>query len=134
MLLFSDTLFLQEPIYEAIIILQCRKQTSRRQLFCVKTNLLISCRFQLVRIFEKQQEWERKGGLSSFDPKCTIFVCNKWDLVKKHTGKDETSVWDDIKNELKTKLKDQLPNISEDQIFKMSVTEVGGVWFKNITF
>lgn len=81
----------------------------------------VTCCFQLVRIIKKQRQLEKRGGLSSFDPKCTILVCNKWDLVKKQAEKNETTVWEDIKE----KLTDLFPNISEDQIFKMSVTEVG---------
>lgn len=83
--------------------------------------------FQLVQIINKLRQLEQEGGFSSFDPKCTIFVCNNWDLVKKQAGKDETLVWEDIKD----KLAGQFSNISKDQIFRISAaTEVSSVCFR----
>lgn len=76
--------------------------------------------FQLLRIVSEQRRWEEKGGLSSFDPNCTIFVCNKWDIVEKRGTGNETSTWKDTLD----KLSKHFPNLEEKQIFKMSTTEV----------
>jgi hypothetical protein len=81
---------------------------------------MISC-LQLVRIFQEQKEFEKKGRLQEFDPECAIFVCNKWDQVP---PKEERGVWDDIAK----KIKDHWPTRRDiditEQMFKMSTTEV----------
>ena len=73
---------------------------------------------QLLRIISEQRRWEEKGGLSAFDPNCTIFVCNKWDIVEKRGDIENT--WKDTVNKLQT----NFHHISEEHIFKMSTTEV----------
>lgn len=79
---------------------------------------------QLVSIFEELRQMEENGNLHQFDPKCTIFVCNKWDQVP---SKEDTKVWKKIAE----KLQSVLPTMSKEEItkqmFRLSVKEVSSV-------
>lgn len=72
---------------------------------------------------------EESGELPSFDPKCTLFVCNKWDVVQKEGKEVETKVWTDTI----LKLTQQYPNLEQTHILKMSTTEVV-IYLSNLTF
>jgi predicted GTPase len=78
---------------------------------------------QILKIIEEQRKLEKESKLSGFDPKHMIFVCNKWDVVIKRGESEQT--WQDIVR----KLKMTIPELNEDHIFKMSVTEVGVLIF-----
>ncbi|KAK3584084.1 hypothetical protein CHS0354_024192 [Potamilus streckersoni] len=70
---------------------------------------------RLLQILKELNRLDREGK-SIFDPKCAIFVCNKWDLVVK-SGEEE-KVWKDTL----TKLQKGWPGVEESQVFKMSTT------------
>ncbi|XP_052238743.1 dual serine/threonine and tyrosine protein kinase-like isoform X3 [Dreissena polymorpha] len=78
---------------------------------------------RLVTIFNRLKLEETKGGLFSFDPSCTMFVCNKWDIVEERERNQpgsEAQVWQDTVD----KLKKHLPGFSWDRyMYKMSTTE-----------
>ncbi|XP_060591472.1 uncharacterized protein LOC132746369 [Ruditapes philippinarum] len=71
----------------------------------------------ILKIIHEQQKLEKESKLSGFDPKHMMFVCNKWDVVIKRGETERT--WQDTVR----KLKMIIPELSVDQIFKMSVTE-----------
>ncbi|KAJ8313597.1 hypothetical protein KUTeg_008158 [Tegillarca granosa] len=72
---------------------------------------------RLLKIFEYLKTQE-KIGKSTFDHRCAIFICNKWDQVSKI---EEDKVWEDTHD----KLKASWPNFDENtQLFKMSASEV----------
>ncbi|XP_062578136.1 bacterial dynamin-like protein [Saccostrea cucullata] len=75
---------------------------------------------RLVRIFQKQKEFENMGRLQQFDPECAIFVCNKWDQVPKE---EEKRVLEDIARKLKTHWPTRRDVNITEQMFKMSTTE-----------
>ncbi|KAK3584085.1 hypothetical protein CHS0354_024193 [Potamilus streckersoni] len=70
---------------------------------------------RLLQILRELKRLDSEGK-SIFDPKCAIFVCNKWDLVVK-SGEEE-KVWKDTL----TKLQKGWPGVEESQVFKMSTT------------
>ncbi|KAL3880447.1 hypothetical protein ACJMK2_032684 [Sinanodonta woodiana] len=70
---------------------------------------------RLLHILRELKRLDSEGK-SVFDPKCAIFVCNKWDLVVK-SGEEE-KVWKDTL----AKLQKGWPGVEESQIFKMSTT------------
>lgn len=78
---------------------------------------------QLVRIFEEQKEFEKKGRLQQFDPESAIFVCNKWDQVPPN---EERGVWEDITKKIKAHWPTRRDMDITRQMFKMSTTEVSG--------
>ncbi|XP_060601488.1 uncharacterized protein LOC132754793 [Ruditapes philippinarum] len=71
----------------------------------------------ILQIISEQQKLVTETELSSFDPKTMLFVCNKWDVVIKR-GESEKTWLDTVR-----KLKMTIPGLTEDHIFKMSVTE-----------
>jgi hypothetical protein len=73
---------------------------------------------QILQIISEQQKLVTETELSSFDPKTMLFVCNKWDVVIKR-GESEKTWLDTVR-----KLKMTIPGLTEEHIFKMSVTEV----------
>ncbi|XP_061179749.1 uncharacterized protein LOC133188377 [Saccostrea echinata] len=75
---------------------------------------------RLVRIFQQQKEFEKKGRLLQFDPDCAIFVCNKWDQVPNEEG---DRVWEDIARKLKNHWPTRRDMDITKQMFKMSTTE-----------
>ncbi|XP_056008217.1 uncharacterized protein LOC125665478 isoform X3 [Ostrea edulis] len=82
----------------------------------------VCCRSQLrlVRIFEEQKEFEKKGRLQQFDPESAIFVCNKWDQVPPN---EERGVWEDITKKIKAHWPTRRDMDITRQMFKMSTTE-----------
>ncbi|XP_052227123.1 uncharacterized protein LOC127841962 isoform X4 [Dreissena polymorpha] len=79
---------------------------------------------KLVNIFRKVLDYDKSSGVFSFDSNCTLFVCNKWDVIKtrEKEGEDglETKVWEDIIS----KIKRYLPTCQlEQHVFKMSTTK-----------
>ncbi|KAL3880446.1 hypothetical protein ACJMK2_032683 [Sinanodonta woodiana] len=70
---------------------------------------------RLLHILRELKRLDSEGKFV-FDPKCAIFVCNKWDLVVK-SGEEE-KVWKDTL----AKLQKGWPGVEESQIFKMSTT------------
>ncbi|KAK3101391.1 hypothetical protein FSP39_003201 [Pinctada imbricata] len=64
-------------------------------------------------IMEKQKKKTEGGSTTPFDPKCAIFVCNMWDLVKEHERK---LVFDYAV----TKLGLYWPGLTETQVVTMS--------------
>ncbi|XP_052241092.1 transmembrane GTPase fzo-like isoform X2 [Dreissena polymorpha] len=78
---------------------------------------------KLVQIFKKVEEMNQSSCLFSFDPMCTMFVCNKWDVIEERTKREEGTedkVWDDTL----LKLRHFLPECQwENQLYKMSTTE-----------
>ena len=77
--------------------------------------------YQLVKLFAKQLELQKKGRLWEFDPESAIFVCNKWDQVSKD---EEGKVWEHIVQKLKSNWPTRKNTKITNQIFKMSVKEV----------
>lgn len=61
---------------------------------------------------------ERTRRTPSFTSANMIFVCNKWDIVKKNNKQDEY-IWTDTLKNLTT----LFPNFPKERIFKLSVTE-----------
>ena len=78
------------------------------------TNETILSVLQLLKIFEVQK---KEGRMYEFDPTRAIFVCNKWDQVPPN---EDEKVW----NNTAAKLKDNWPNFSNKQMFKLSTKEV----------
>ena len=55
-----------------------------------------------------------------FQSNCALFLCNKWDLVRKNKKADP----DEVKEDVIKKLKNCWPGlVTEDQVFFMSVEE-----------
>ncbi|XP_052240418.1 uncharacterized protein LOC127851022 isoform X2 [Dreissena polymorpha] len=78
---------------------------------------------KLVHIFRKVLEYDKSSDLFSFDPACTLFVCNKWDIVADRVSNDrcnEQNVWEDIGSKLRKYLSADTLHISS---YKMSTTE-----------
>ena len=72
--------------------------------------------FQLLHILNEQKRWEKEDKLATFNASCAIFVCNWWDQVIAQNEEDK--VW---KYTLETLGKF---DVKQEQIFKMSTTEV----------
>ena len=96
----------------------CWFSHAQDQLCCIFSYV---CLFQLLHILNVQRGWEHEGKLATFDSSCAIFVCNWWDQVtakNKESPNEETNVWNYTVETL------QKFDVKEDQIFKMSTTEV----------
>lgn len=88
----------------------------------INVQFILYCLFyQLVKLFTKQLELQKKGRLWEFDPESAIFVCNKWDQVSKN---EEDEVWEHIVQKLKSNWPTRKNTRIKNQIFKMSVKEV----------
>ena len=77
--------------------------------------------YQLVKIFAKQLELQKKGDMWEFDPESAIFVCNKWDQVP---AEEEDEVWEYIVKRLKSSWPTSKNKTITSQMYKMSVLEV----------
>ena len=67
-----------------------------------------------------------------FDPKNTMFITNKWDLVKKEKEENDSDSSDDenatkIWENLLSEIKENWPSVKGDHIFKMSLKEVNTI-------
>lgn len=56
-----------------------------------------------------------------FDPRCALFICNKWDIVKQHTNPTEEKK---LKEDIFSKLSKRWPGLQPKQIFYLSTTTV----------
>lgn len=75
---------------------------------------------QLQRVLKTLSNKQGSKQSLPFDPRCAIFVCNRWDLVEKDAeavGPDEE---DRVKDTIKEKLAGCWPDIDTSQIFHMS--------------
>lgn len=70
---------------------------------------------RLLKIFESQNDRVKRTRMQEFDPRTTIFVCNKWDQVPEEEEEDVMSF-------ICSGLMDNWPNLNvEGQIYKLSV-------------
>ncbi|XP_052776478.1 dual serine/threonine and tyrosine protein kinase-like isoform X1 [Mya arenaria] len=77
---------------------------------------------KLIEIVREQQRDAKRGGMSGFDPACTMFVCNKWDIVEDREGRQpgtENKVWEDTLD----KLEKYFPNYNRNHVYKMYTTQ-----------
>lgn len=71
---------------------------------------------QLQRILKSLASRQDEKQSLQFDPKCAIFVCNRWDLVEKEAAEEE----DRVKQKIEETLAKCWPGIETSQIFYMS--------------
>lgn len=78
--------------------------------------------FQLPEILNSILLLHMNNDMPCFDPEDVIFLTNKWDTIKGEVSDEEerNKTWEILQNDIKRNWKP----VKDEQIFRMSLTEV----------